>query len=267
MRWLVIGSVLAALLAMALVTTTAQGRSTVHGLTQRWQRQAALLYHEGWVAAAWPVENGLRLTSHQGALLQIPIRPVTSTSSKSARTSAGNGPIGWDAWLRPGVEARWRLLQAPTHHAAQVRQLVTLELWIVPFIVLVLLAKPLWTLTARLGRLRPGTGHGTAQLAGVRELRQLRPRRSETGLRLGQVGRRTVALPEAEVYEHVLVCGPPGSGKSSGLILPNILAERGTRSLVIVDPKSELLSITRGAVERHSEVWVVNWLRQVPAHA
>jgi type IV secretion system protein VirD4 len=68
------------------------------------------------------------------------------------------------------------------------------------------------------------------------------------------------------VYEHVLVVGPPGSGKSSGLILPNILAERGTRSLVIVDPKSELLGITRGAVSRHSEIWVVNFLDPAGSH-
>jgi type IV secretory pathway TraG/TraD family ATPase VirD4 len=58
----------------------------------------------------------------------------------------------------------------------------------------------------------------------------------------------------------VLVCAPPGSGKSSGLIIPNILAERGTRSLVIVDPKSELLGLTCGAVSRHSDVWTVIFL-------
>jgi type IV secretion system protein VirD4 len=140
------------------------------------------------------------------------------------------------------------------------------ELWLAPLLLLIVLAKPLWTLTARLGRLRPGTGHGTARLAGTRELRQLRPRRHEVGLRLGRVGRRPVALPECDVYEHVLVCGPPGSGKSSGLILPNLLAERGTRSLVIVDPKSELLDITRSAIERHSEVWVVNFLDPEHSH-
>ncbi|HXT34028.1 MAG TPA: type IV secretory system conjugative DNA transfer family protein, partial [Chloroflexota bacterium] len=62
------------------------------------------------------------------------------------------------------------------------------------------------------------------------------------------------------------VCGPPGSGKSSGLILPNILAERGTRSLVIVDPKSDLLALSRDAVGRHSEVWVVNFLDPEHSH-
>jgi type IV secretion system protein VirD4 len=218
------------------------------------------------VVAAWPVENGLRLASDQGSLLTLPGRPKTGLSHKPVSTTAGKGLIGWDAWISPSIEARWRQLHAPTPHAAQVRRLVDIELWLVPLLALILLAKPIWTLTARLGRLRPGTGHGTARLADSRELRQLRPRRREAGLRLGRVGRQPVALPEAEVYEHVLVCGPPGSGKSSGLIIPNILAERGTRSLVVVDPKSELLSITRGAVERHSEVWVVNFLDPQHSH-
>ena len=146
------------------------------------------------------------------------------------------------------------------------RQLVTLEAWTAPLLALVLAAKPLLALTAGLGRLRPGTGHGSARLASGRELRALRPRRGGAGLRLGTVGARAVALPEKEVYEHVLVVGPPGSGKSSGLILPNILAERGTRSLVIVDPKSELLALSRGAVSRHSEVWVVNFLDPEGSH-
>jgi type IV secretion system protein VirD4 len=136
----------------------------------------------------------------------------------------------------------------------------------VPLLLLVLLAKPQLALTAGLGRLHPGTGHGSARFATGRELRALRPRQRQTGLRLGLVESRSVVLPDKDVYEHTLVCGPPGSGKSSGLILPNILAERGTRSLVVVDPKSELLDLTRGAVERHSEVWVVNFLDPDHSH-
>jgi type IV secretion system protein VirD4 len=141
-----------------------------------------------------------------------------------------------------------------------VRQLVSLEGWLVLLLTVVALAKPLLNLTASLGWLRPGSGYGSARLASKREVRALRARRQQAGMRLGRVDGRTIALPEPEVYEHVLVCGPPGSGKSSGLIIPNILAERGTRSLVIVDPKSELATRTRGAVSRHSEVWLVNFL-------
>ena len=216
------------------------------------------------MVAAWPAENALRLLAGQGALLRLP--PARGSAAGAlARTTAG-GAIGWAEWRHPGTEARWRQLHAHTAHAAQVRQLVTLEAWTAPLMALVLAAKPLLALTAGLGRLRPGTGHGSARLASGRELRALRPRRGGAGLRLGTVGARAVALPEKEVYEHVLVVGPPGSGKSSGLILPNILAERGARSLVIVDPKSELLALSRGAVSRHSEVWVVNFLDPEGSH-
>jgi type IV secretion system protein VirD4 len=264
MRRLLLAGASIALLVAALMSV--HGQSMARELTKGVQLRITTLYHEGWVIAAWPVENGLRLAAHQGPLLTVPIRSSAGVNRTSSKPSAGSGPIGWDAWLRPGVETRWRLLHASTRHAAQVRALVGVELWLVPILILVVLAKPLWTLTARLGRLRPGTGHGTARLASTRELRQLRPRRREAGLWLGRVGRRSVVLPEAEVYEHILVCGPPGSGKSSGLILPNLLTERGTRSLVIVDPKSELLEITRRAIERHSEVWVVNFLDPEHSH-
>jgi type IV secretion system protein VirD4 len=212
------------------------------------------------------VENGLRLVSHQGALLQFATPHRQGGANAHSGTPSASDLIGWDAWLRPGVETRWRQLHARTRHDAQVQELVTLEFWLLPLLMLLLAAKPLLTVTARLGRLRPGRGHGSARLASGREVRALRPRTGEAGLRLGRIGSHAVALPEREAYEHVLVVGPPGSGKSSGLILPNILAERGTRSLVIVDPKSELLGITRGAVSRHSEIWVVNFLNPEGSH-
>src|SRR5689334_18736694 len=101
MRRLLIGSVLAALLAAALAAATTRGRTTLQDMAQGWQRQATLLYHEGWVAAAWPVENGLRQAFHQGALFTLPLRRTAGAGSRTARTSPGNAPIGWDAWLRP----------------------------------------------------------------------------------------------------------------------------------------------------------------------
>jgi type IV secretion system protein VirD4 len=251
-------------LGLTTVLATATGRVHAGNMMQAVEDRSTTFYHEGWVAAAWPVENALRLLGHQSTLLQFDV-PIQGHNAPVA-SSPETGPIGWSDWLRPGVETRWRQLHAHTRQTAQVRQLVTLELWLTPLLILVLLAKPLLSLTAGLGRLRPGSGHGSARLATDRELRSLRARAGESGLRLGRVRHRAVALPEREVYEHVLVVGPPGSGKSSGLILPNILAERGTRSLVIVDPKSELLGLTRGAVAQHSEVWVVNFLDPVGSH-
>ncbi|MGH2409437.1 MAG: type IV secretory system conjugative DNA transfer family protein, partial [Chloroflexota bacterium] len=265
MRRLGCGILLALALAGLVGLGTAPGRQILANARIRIEHRATALYHQLWVTAAWPAENAFLLFSHQGSLIRLPVSARTRVAAPAGE-AAGAGLIGWSAWQRSGVETRWRQFQAHTAEATRVRQLVTFEFWLVPLLVLAILAKPLWTLTARLGRLRPGSGHGTARLATARELRALKPRRHTAGLRLGQVGRQPVALPEAEVYEHVLVCGPPGSGKSSGLILPNILAERGARSLVIVDPKSDLLALSRDAVSRHSEVWVVNFLDPDHSH-
>src|SRR5688572_29096723 len=42
----------------------------------------------------------------------------------------------------------------------------------------------------------------------------------------------------------LVLVAPTGAGKTSGLILPNLLREPGTRSLVVTDPKRELLRLT-----------------------
>lgn len=91
---------------------------------------------------------------------------------------------------------------------------------------------------------RPGTSHGSARWASARERRGRRPRPGQADLVIGRVGRATVAVREAEQYEHLLLVAPTGAGKTSGLILPNLLREPGTRSLVITDPKRELLRLT-----------------------
>lgn len=91
---------------------------------------------------------------------------------------------------------------------------------------------------------RPGTSHGSARWASMRELRGRRPRPGHADLVIGRAGRAAVAVREAEQYEHLLLVAPTGAGKTSGLILPNLLREPGTRSLVVTDPKRELLRLT-----------------------
>lgn len=72
---------------------------------------------------------------------------------------------------------------------------------------------------------------------------------SETqGFLLGKEknGRREVVLPMNEVFEHIIMDGAPGAGKTAGVFTPNLLriAEKGGyANLVITDPKGELLSI------------------------
>ncbi len=94
---------------------------------------------------------------------------------------------------------------------------------------------------------RPGTSHGSARWATPAEVRALRPRRAGGDLVVGQVGRwrpRPVAIPEGQLYEHTLLVAPNGTGKTAGLIVPNLLDEAGRRSLVIADAKGELAKLT-----------------------
>jgi len=53
-----------------------------------------------------------------------------------------------------------------------------------------------------------------------------------------------VAIPEGQIFEHTLLVAPNGTGKTAGLIVPNLLAEAGRRSLVIADAKGELAKLT-----------------------
>jgi hypothetical protein len=190
MRQLVLGGTAAILAVTVLALCTPPGHAALQAEERAVTAREIHLYHAGWVAAAWPVENALLLVAQQGGALTLPpltprqTRAATRGTASPARTTL----IGWQDWERPGAKVRWRQLHAATARAAQVRQLVSLEFWLVPLLLLVVLAKPLLALTAGLGRLRPGTGHGSAHLASGRELRELRPRRGDAGLRLGRAG-------------------------------------------------------------------------------
>lgn len=117
-----------------------------------------------------------------------------------------------------------------------------------------------WFMMTQPGRIAVGTTHGDAHLATGRELRALRDRGGP--LLLGRQGRRggRVCLDQAMQALNTLIVGPPGSGKSAGVIIPNVLRERGDRSLVLTDLKGELLRLC-GRVLRHTHtVWAVNFL-------
>ena len=109
----------------------------------------------------------------------------------------------------------------------------------------------------------PGVSHGSARWATRGELAARRPRRGRADLVVGRAGRRLVAIAEEEQYEHLLLVAPTGAGKTAGLIIPNLLAEPGTRSLVITDPKRELLRTTSPRLRQvygEAGVWVLDFL-------
>jgi type IV secretion system protein VirD4 len=114
------------------------------------------------------------------------------------------------------------------------------------------------------------TKYGSAHFARGSELREFqvpllvsllslrnRKKTPESRLVLGKTAiGRTVSLSERQQESNILLTAPVGSGKSSGIIIPNLLRERGSRSLFISDVKGELLRVTGGAVSRYHDVYV-----------
>jgi type IV secretion system protein VirD4 len=56
--------------------------------------------------------------------------------------------------------------------------------------------------------------------------------------------------------KHLITIGPPGSGKSAGLVVPNVADLK--RSMLIIDPKGELAAITARARARLGRVIILN---------
>ncbi|MBO0783329.1 MAG: type IV secretory system conjugative DNA transfer family protein, partial [Ktedonobacteraceae bacterium] len=81
---------------------------------------------------------------------------------------------------------------------------------------------------------------------------------SPSRLLLGTYQGKTIALSEQQQESNILLTAPIGAGKTSRMIIPNLLEEQGNRSLFIADVKNELLRTTAGAVRQHHTVWVVS---------
>jgi type IV secretion system protein VirD4 len=84
--------------------------------------------------------------------------------------------------------------------------------------------------------------HRTSRWATWRDLRPLQVRRAAPGSLI--LGRRGAHLIATQPETSVLVIGPTRSGKTSGLVVPNLLEWRGPA--IVTSTKSELVDITAG---------------------
>lgn len=259
------------LLALLLVAVALAGlggyrarAGLAQALTERRQRAETL--------AAWPVLRewaslrGAR-AGVQAAGAATPGAAAVANDEGSSRANVPGLPDGvpsFVAWRAFPVAARWHLYTRPDWAGVRLATRVGGGTVATALALLLLrlvawpLARGLWTvaMAAALVRgRRPGTSHGSARWATAAEVRALRPRPGRADLVVGQVGRwrpQPVAIPEDQLFEHTLLVAPNGTGKTAGLIVPNLLAEAGRRSLVIADAKGELAKLTgahlRGAL-------------------
>ena len=211
------------------------------------------------LAAAYPA---LRLDEAIVALTPV------GTAGPSSGGAVAAHQTGVGEWFGQPVAARWEQYMRPDY--ARVRLITRIELAVLAVgliaVFLRTIGRGLWFLLMLLvmrRQGRPSTSHGSARWASDAERAALRPRPGYADLVIGRIGRRQIAIPERDQYEHLLLVAPTGAGKTSGVILPNLLAEPGTRSLVITDPKRELLrksSPAIGARYGAENVWALDFL-------
>ena len=251
-RWLlravVVGAVLGgALLGLLAWLAGSPVRQSVPAARPVWQFadrvrvEGPVAYHWCWDVAAWPASL---------AVDQV---------DRSQGTKVAKPTPGLDGWLAVGADRRYASLHGKGARGGRVVSMMEL-IYLLPLFVIVIF----WVMFfagGRAGRVTPGVAQGSAHWATEEELRQLRPPAEKLCVVLGLGDhKREVSLSYEDADRHTIVVGPPGTGKSAGLIAPNILRQTGSQSLVIVDPKSELVRLTYAHLSRHYEVLIVNFM-------
>jgi type IV secretion system protein VirD4 len=100
--------------------------------------------------------------------------------------------------------------------------------------------------------------HGEARTATASELRRGRLIPRGDGIYLGRYLNNDVATDEVGYPGgvHLITIGPAGSGKGTGIIIPNLATLR--RSILIIDPKGEAAAITARKRAQFGRVLIIN---------
>jgi len=215
------------------------------GHATRWQRLTLGL--GGAVLLAWLL--GLPQAVYRFVYVALAYPP-----SLLAQLVQGGHTTAWGDWTRD-VGGRYAWLHTAAHGG--LGGVIALEA-AAPLLVLGFVGWRVgWFFYTRPKPLKPSTAHGSARWMTRAELRTL----AYTGapLLLGARDGVTVALDRAVQVLNVLLIGPIGSGKTSGVILPNLLRETGQRDLIISDLKLELLGNAYTHLAKYYDVWVLNF--------
>lgn len=98
--------------------------------------------------------------------------------------------------------------------------------------------------------------HGSARIATLRDISRMELLGFDGFCQVvGKVKGRMLLLKETL---STLCCAPPGTGKTSGVVIPTIFNSKKL-SLIINDPKPELCFKTSGARAKVGPVFVINW--------
>ena len=219
--WKLLRAVVLALMAAAAV---ALGPG---GWYHRGVREATARYHQAYVAAAWPAEDaGIYL----GAYLKAHNRGAGGggfySMPKGGQAHVSPRLVSWGAWTRD-PERQYARIHRAGKDMALLRLSVMGELGGALLLLVLLLSRPLWYVTTGMAKLKPSKALGGAMLATWRDLRELTPTRRDAQIILGKLNGKLLALRGLEQYQSTLVVGPPRAGKSVGLFITNLLAERG----------------------------------------
>jgi type IV secretory pathway TraG/TraD family ATPase VirD4 len=87
--------------------------------------------------------------------------------------------------------------------------------------------------------LDPTHTDGKARFADIKDLKQSGIDNKANGLFLGSLNGQDIYYPGET---HLLTIAPPGAGKGTSIVIPNLLTYAG--STIITDPKGELFAIT-----------------------
>ncbi len=214
------------LLVIALALTTAAAVALgPGGWYQRGVREATARYHQAYVAAAWPAEDaGIYL----GAYIKAHNRGSGGFYSMPKGGQAQVAPrlVSWSDWTRD-PERQYARIHRAGKDMALLRLSVMGELGGALILVVLLLSRPLWYVTTGMAKLKPSKALGGAVLGTWRDLRELKATTRDAQIILGRLNGKLLALRGLEQYQSTLVVGPPRAGKSVGLFITNLLAERG----------------------------------------
>jgi len=212
--------------ALALVAAAAVALGP-GGWYHRGVREVTARYHQAYVAAAWPAEDagiylGAYITAHNrgagsGGFYSMP---------KGGQAQVVPRLVSWDAWTRD-PERQYARIHRAGKDMALLRLSVMGELGGALLLVVLLLSRPLWYVTTGMAKLKPSKALGGAMLATWRDLRELKPTHRDAQIIVGKLNGKLLALRGLEQYQSTLVVGPPRAGKSVGLFITNLLAERG----------------------------------------